>query len=62
MAKWIKYILFFGMGVLLLYLAFNNQNPQELIEQLKTKLFMGMALYVIWFLALSAVVYAGLSF
>ena len=36
MAKWIKYILFFGMGVLLLYLAFNNQNPQELIEQLKT--------------------------
>lgn len=36
MAKWIKYILFFGIGVLLLFLAFNNQNPQELIEQLKT--------------------------
>ncbi|MBJ11246.1 MAG: hypothetical protein CMP66_07330 [Flavobacteriales bacterium] len=36
MAKWIKYILFFGIGVLLLYLAFNNQNPKELIEQLKT--------------------------
>ena len=36
MAKWIKYVLFFGMGVLLLYLAFNNQNPKELIEQLKT--------------------------
>ncbi len=32
----IKYILFFGIGVLLLFLAFNNQNPQELIEQLKT--------------------------
>lgn len=36
MANWIKYILFFGVGVLLLFLAFNNQNPQELIEQLKT--------------------------
>ena len=36
MTKWIKYILFFGIGVLLLFLAFNNQNPQELIEQLKT--------------------------
>ena len=36
MAKWIKYILFFGIGVLLLFLAFNNQNPQELIERLKT--------------------------
>ena len=36
MAKWIKYILFFGFGVLLLFLAFNNQNPKELIEQLKT--------------------------
>tara|TARA_Y100001978_G_scaffold202394_1_gene223382 strand:- start:683 stop:1666 length:984 start_codon:yes stop_codon:yes gene_type:complete len=36
MAKVIKYILFFGIGVLLLFLAFNNQNPQELIEQLKT--------------------------
>ena len=36
MAKWIKYILFFGIGILLLYLAFNNQNPKELIEQLKT--------------------------
>ena len=36
MAKWIKYILFFGIGVLLLFLAFNNQNPKELIEQLKT--------------------------
>ena len=36
MAKWIKYILFFGIGVLLLFLAFNNQNPQELIKQLKT--------------------------
>ena len=35
MAKWIKYILFFGIGVLLLFLAFNNQNPKELIEQLK---------------------------
>ena len=36
MAKWIKYILFFGIGVLLMFLAFKNQNPQELIEQLKT--------------------------
>ena len=36
MAKWIKYILFFGIGILLLYLAFNNQNPKDLIEQLKT--------------------------
>ena len=36
MAKWIKYVLFFGIGVLLLFLAFKNQNPKELIEQLKT--------------------------
>ena len=36
MAKWIKYILFFGVGVLLLFLAFNNQNPQQLFEQLKS--------------------------
>lgn len=36
MAKWIKYVLFFGIGVLLLFLAFNNQNPKDLLEQLKT--------------------------
>ena len=27
--------MFFGIGVLLLFLAFNNQNPKELFEQLK---------------------------
>ena len=35
MAKILKYILFFGIGVLLLFLAFKNQNPSELISQLK---------------------------
>ena len=34
MIKWIKYILFFGVGVLLLFLAFKNQNPKELINEL----------------------------
>ena len=35
MAKILKYILFFGIGLLLLFLAFKNQNPSELISQLK---------------------------
>jgi glycosyltransferase 2 family protein len=33
--KWIKYIVFLGIGVLLLVLAFNNQNPRDLLAQLK---------------------------
>ena len=31
MAKWIKYVLFFGMGVLL-FIAFNNQNLKNLLS------------------------------
>jgi uncharacterized protein (TIRG00374 family) len=34
--KWIKYLLFLGVAVLLLFLAFKNQNPKTLVEQLKT--------------------------
>lgn len=35
LTKWIKYLLFLGIGILLLFLAFNNQNPQDLLAQLK---------------------------
>ena len=34
--KWIKYLLFLAVAVLLLFLAFKNQNPKTLVEQLKT--------------------------
>lgn len=35
MAKWIKHILFLLIGLLLLFLAFNNTNLNELIEKAK---------------------------
>lgn len=35
LTKWIKYLVLLGVGVLLLFLAFNNQNPQALLAQLK---------------------------
>ena len=33
--KWVKYLIFSLIGLLLLFLAFNNQSPKELLAQLK---------------------------
>lgn len=33
--KWLKYALFFLLGIGLMYLAFKNQNPKTLLSQLK---------------------------
>ena len=35
MAKWIKYILFLVLGLLLLFFAFKNTNLNDLIEEAK---------------------------
>ena len=35
MAKWIKYILFLVIGLLLLFFAFKNTNLNDLIEEAK---------------------------
>lgn len=34
--KWLKFPLFIGLSLGLMYLAFKNQNPKELIQQLKS--------------------------
>ena len=55
MAKILKYILFFGIGLLLLFLAFKNQNPSELISQLKNVNYTWVLLSMVFFTSKSGI-------